>query len=420
LTPAARLQAAIEVLDGLAGTAQPVDRYLRDYFRMRRYAGSKDRAAVAEQVYAVMRHRSSLAWRMGNDDPRALMIGAVLAEGVAVDALSSLFDGRQHHALALTDAERAIIATPPSGEPPLYVRGEFPAFLEPELTRALGPTLLDEMLALQTRASIDLRVNTLKAKRDAVMASLRTEGYAVEPMPYSPYGLRLRPGEGSARLNLSPLFVDGAFEFQDEAAQIAALLCGVQPGMRVLDFAAGAGGKALAFAALMQNRGEIVAHDVDPARLRHLAPRVTRAGATIIRPVGERPTGTFDVVLVDSPCTGTGTWRRQPELRWRIRPERLHSLNTLQDDLLEQGGEHTAPGGRLIYATCSLLPCENEDRIAHFLSRHSDFAELAVSEVWRTAAVNAPPPPGLLHIFQATPLRTGTDGFFTAVLQRRR
>ncbi|MDE1939920.1 MAG: RsmB/NOP family class I SAM-dependent RNA methyltransferase [Alphaproteobacteria bacterium] len=419
MTPAARLQAAIEVLDGLAGTAQPVDRYLRDYFRMRRYAGSKDRAAVAEQVYAVMRHRSSLAWRMGSADPRALVMGAMLAEGVALDTLSGLFDGRQHHALPLTEAERAVIAVPPSGDPPLPVRGEFPPFLEPELMRAFGPALQDEMLALQVRAPIDLRVNTLKAERDAVMTSLRAEGFAVEPTPYSPFGLRLPPGEGSAKLSLSPLFVDGAFEFQDEAAQIAALLCGVKSGIRVLDFAAGAGGKTLALAALMRNQGEIVAHDVDPARLRRLAPRAVRAGATIIRRVGERPKGAFDVVLVDAPCTGTGTWRRQPELRWRIRPERLHSLNTLQDDLLAQGAEHTAVGGRLIYATCSLLPAENEDRVAHLLSRRPDFAALSADEIWRTVT-DAPLPPGMLHVFQATPLRTGTDGFFTAVLQRRR
>ncbi|MBU6299102.1 MAG: RsmB/NOP family class I SAM-dependent RNA methyltransferase, partial [Alphaproteobacteria bacterium] len=379
----ARVQAAIDILESLGATAQPVDRYLRDYFHVRRYAGSKDRAFVAERVYTVMRHRSSLAWRMGSDDPRALVIGSLLVEGVSGDALVGLFNGQGYGAPALTEAERAAIATPPAAEPPLHVRGEFPPFLEPELTRAFGTSLLDEMLALQARAPVDLRVNTLRAERNAVMAALRADGFATEPMPYAPHGLRLPPAEGSARLGASSQFVDGAFEFQDEAAQIVALLCGAQPGMRVLDFAAGAGGKSLALAALMENKGEIVAHDVDPARLRQLAPRAARAAATIIRPTSKLPTGTFDIVLIDSPCSGSGTWRRQPELRWRLKPERLRSLNTLQDDLLSQGAEHTALGGRLIYATCTLLPCENEDRIARFLSDHSDFAVLSAAEAWR-------------------------------------
>ncbi len=419
MTPSARLQAAIEVLEGLAGTAQPADRYLRDYFHVRRYAGSRDRVAVAERIYMVMRHRSSLAWRMGSNDSRALVIGSVLTEGATADALADLFSGKGHGAPALSDAERAVIAALPSADPPLHVRGEFPPFLEPELVRAFGSSLLNEMVAMQARAPVDLRVNTLKSSREKALEALRAEGFAVEPTPYSPHGLRLPPGEGSAKLGVSSLFAEGAFEFQDEAAQIAALLCGARPGMHVLDFAAGAGGKSLALAALMRNEGKVVAHDVDAGRLRPLPPRAARAGATIIHPVSRRPAGTFDVVLVDSPCSGSGTWRRQPELRWRILPGRLQTLNTLQEDLLEQGAAHTAPGGRLIYATCSLLPCENEDRIERFLLHHAEFTALSASETWR-ALTDAPPPPGMLDVFRATPLRTGTDGFFTAVLQRHR
>jgi len=187
--------------------------------------------------------------------------------------------------------------------------------------------------------------------------------------------------------------------------------------MRVLDFAAGAGGKSLALASAMQNRGEIVAHDSSPSRLRQLGPRAARAGAAIIRPLGEIPRGSFDRVLIDSPCSGTGTWRRQPELRWRIAPKRLAELTALQDDLLAQGAALVCPGGRLIYATCSLLPCENQDRIARFLSRHAGFAVLDAASVWRAAAGTAPPP-GMERFFAATPLRTGTDGFFTAILER--
>ncbi|HEY0283652.1 MAG TPA: RsmB/NOP family class I SAM-dependent RNA methyltransferase, partial [Rhizomicrobium sp.] len=258
------------------------------------------------------------------------------------------------------------------------------------------------------------------------------EGFTVEPTRYAPHGLRLPSGEGLAKLSATALFADGAFEFQDEAAQIAALLCAAKPGMRVLDLAAGAGGKSLALAAAMQNQGEIVAHDASPARLRPLALRAARAGATIIETCtdfsapalagevasGASRRGLFDIVLIDSPCSGTGTWRRQPELRWRTTPDGLKSLTGLQDGLLEQGAPFVTAGGRLVYATCSLLPCENEDRIERFLSRHGDFAVLPASAVWPETVGTAPP--GLDRFFRATPLRTGTDGFFTAILQRFR
>jgi 16S rRNA (cytosine967-C5)-methyltransferase len=274
-------------------------------------------------------------------------------------------------------------------------------------------------MALQERAPVDLRVNTLKTSRQTLIEALHAAGFAAEPTVFSPHGLRLQPGAGAAKLSATALFASGAFEFQDEAAQIAALLCAAKPGMRVLDFAAGAGGKSLALAALMQNRGEIVAHDISPARLRPLAPRLGRSGATIVHPSAEPPQGTFEIVLIDAPCSGTGTWRRQPELRWRTTPDGLAALNRLQDELLEQGAARVAAGGRLIYATCSILPRENEARVAHFLSTHADFSILDAAAVW-SEAVGTALPPGMERFFKATPLKTGTDGFFTAVLQRRR
>ena len=414
MTPSARLQAVVEILQGIEETGQPADRFLRDWFRARRYAGSKDRAAISERTYAVLRHRSSFAWRMGSADARALVIASLLAERFSPDAVAALFDGNGYGVAPLGEAERSALSSPPAGEPPLHVRGEFPPFLETELRRAFGPALLDEMIVLQARAPVDLRVNTLKASRETVLEALRADGYDAQAIRYSPFAIRIPSGEGTAKLSATSLFAAGAFEFQDEAAQIAALLCAAKPGMRVLDLAAGAGGKSLALAALMQNKGEIVAHDVSPARLRPLAPRAARAGATIVHP--SPPQGAFDVVLIDSPCSGTGTWRRQPEVRWRTTPEGLKDLTGLQDELLEQGA---ALGGRLVYATCSVLPGENEDRVAHFLSRHAEFTVIPASVVWSEAA-GTPPPPGMDRFFKATPLQTGTDGFFTAVLQRQR
>src|ERR1051326_6129676 len=424
MTPSARIEAAIEILDALETSALPADRFIRDWFRRRRYAGSKDRAAVAERVFEILRHRGSYAWRMGSSAPRSLAIASLLRGGVS-------------------EEERASLLSVPQVEPPLAARGEFPEWLEPELLRAFGPALLDEMIGLQSRASIDLRVNTLKAKRKEVLSALGNEGFDAKPTPFAPFGIRIAAGSGAAALGRSKLFERGAFEFQDEAAQIAALLVGARPGMRVLDLAAGAGGKSLALAAAMRNQGEIVASDIDAGRLAQIAQRAERAGVSIITskyPLpheggGEaKPSRTpspqpspplrggegvteFDRVLVDAPCSGTGTWRRQPELRWRLTPERLESLQKTQDSLLDDGASHTRPSGRLIYATCSILPCENEDRIAAFLSRHPDFAIRPAREVWAEPA-GTDPPPGLGETFRATPLSTGTDGFFVAILER--
>jgi 16S rRNA (cytosine967-C5)-methyltransferase len=420
MTPAARLQMAIEILEQLEATALPADRYLRDWFRRRRYAGSKDRAAVAERVFDVLRHRFSFAWRMQSEGPRALVIASVLHEGQTPESVRALFSGEGYGPPPLSEAELQALNSPPAGEPPPQVRGEYPLWLEPELQRVFGERLPDEMLALQSRAPIDLRVNTLKANRSDALNQLRAEGYNGDVARHSPFAIRIPAG--ASGLEKTSLFASGAFELQDEASQIAALLVGAKPGMRVLDLAAGGGGKSLAIAAQMQNEGEILAFDDNASRLKPLPDRAARAGAACITVAETRGgplwgNGKFDRVLVDAPCSGTGTWRRQPELRWRLTPERLQSLQKTQAWLLEDGARHTKPGGRLIYTTCSLLPCENEDLIAAFLERHSDFAIHPVRDVW-IESIGAEPPPGMDQFFHASPLTTGTDGFFTAVLQR--
>ncbi|HWU55260.1 MAG TPA: RsmB/NOP family class I SAM-dependent RNA methyltransferase, partial [Rhizomicrobium sp.] len=342
MTPAARLQMAIEILEGLGQTAQPFDRFLRDWFRSRRFAGSKDRRAIAERVFAIARRHAHLAHRMASSDPRALAIASLLEEGADIEAL---FSGG-YGPVPLTDEERAMIAATPQPEPD-WVKGEYPLWLEEELCRAFGERLAEEMAALQERAPVDLRVNTLKAERAEVLAALKAEGFAAAPTPYSPWGVRIPPGEGSAALARSALFESGAFEFQDEAAQLASLLACAKPGMRVLDLAAGAGGKALAMAAAMNDQGTILAFDDNAARLSPLAERARRAGARCITLAEKRGgplwgDGKFDLVFLDAPCSGSGTWRRQPELRWRLTPQRLVELNRIQDGLLDDAARHTA------------------------------------------------------------------------------
>jgi 16S rRNA (cytosine967-C5)-methyltransferase len=409
MTPAARLQMAIEILEGLEKTPQPADRFLKSWFRIRRFAGSKDRRAIAEQVFSVMRARARLAHRMGGEAPRAMMIAALLEAGEDIEAL---FAGGYGPA-PLMDAERAAIAaTPPPA--PGWVTGEYPQWLEPELTRAFGDRLPQEMAAFIGRAPTDLRVNTLKAQRGDVIAALTADGIACAPTPHAPDGIRI--AGDAANLSKWALFESGAFEFQDEAAQIAAVLCGAAPDMRVLDLAAGAGGKSLAFAANMQNRGEIVACDTRGEALFELEKRAVRAGATIIKSLPldhAQPGGLFDAVFVDAPCSGTGTWRRQPEQRWRLTPGWLAALTEVQDRLLDQAAPLVRPGGRLFYATCSVLPVENQDRLAAFQARHAGFAPLNLAEKW---AQN--PPPGLSQDFRASPATTGTDGFYCAGLIR--
>jgi 16S rRNA (cytosine967-C5)-methyltransferase len=215
------------------------------------------------------------------------------------------------------------------------------------------------------------------------------------------------------------LFLEGAFEFQDESAQIAAHLIGAKSSQTILDFAAGAGGKSLAIAADMKNEGRIVACDVRSAALDELGTRAVRAGVSIIAPllIGKGPTGSFDAVLVDAPCSGTGTWRRQPESKWRLSGERLAALMAQQDDLLAQAAGHVRPAGHLVYATCSVLPCENEDRVSAFLAGHAEFSLRSAVEWWASHRAEQPPP-GMGRYFHATPLTTGTDGFFAAVLVR--
>jgi 16S rRNA (cytosine967-C5)-methyltransferase len=412
MTPAARIQATIDILDGMNASGLPADRFIRDWFRTRRYAGSKDRAAVAERVYDIMRHRASYAWRMQSEAPRALALASVVSEGADVDAI---FSGGNYAPPALSEAERAIVAGPPQGAPPLHVQYEFPAFLEAELSRSLGDTLPAEMRAMLERAPVDLRVNTLKAARDDVLATLRDDNFDAHRTPHSPLGIRIAAQSGLSALRRHRLFEEGAFEFQDEASQIVALLVNAKPGERILDLAAGAGGKALALAAAMQNDGEIVASDIDAGRLLQIGARATRAGATIIRTQSSVPDESFDAVLIDAPCSGSGAWRRQPEQKWRLTSERLAELTALQDRLLKLGAARVQPGGRLVYVTCSLLACENEERIVAFLAQHPQFTLRSPGDAWHEAT-GLPPLPGMDVYFRATPATTSTDGFFAAIL----
>ncbi len=427
MTPAARLQAAIELLDEVLATDRAADGVISAYFRNRRFIGAGDRRSVSDQIWRVLRHRARLGWALGTDHPSGrLFVAANLArgEGRSTDAIAGLYSGAKNGPSPLAGNERRMIervTTRDDSTMPREVKLECPWWLLEKFDAAFGPEADAELAALDSEAALDLRVNTLKATRDEVLANLTAEDLKASPTPLSPLGVRL-----PARISLGDHagFRDGLFEVQDEASQLCAQLVDAKPGFKVLDLCAGAGGKTLAIAAAMQNKGQITACDVSVGRLERSKLRLRRAGVhnATLRILEDndkwikRQAGTFDRVLVDAPCSGTGAWRRNPDARWHLKPENLENLRATQDGVLDQGAPLVKLGGRLIYATCSLLPEENTQRVEAFLTRHLDFKVVPVKDVW--SVVLPTPCPTDDAFLTLTPHRYGTDGFFVAVLER--
>ncbi|MDP8994219.1 MAG: RsmB/NOP family class I SAM-dependent RNA methyltransferase [Pseudomonadota bacterium] len=387
MTPAARVQAAIELLDDIAEAARTAgpaaDTLVARYFKSRRYAGSKDRRAVRELVYRAIRRTGERPV-----SGRAAMLGLTEEE----PALLALFDGSAHGPAPPAEGEERAAAS----------------LAPPWLGPRFDPLVDDEELrALLGRAPLDLRVNRLKGSVSEARALLPE----AEPAPHSPIGLRLPEG---TQATLSAAFRSGLVEVQDEASQLVVLACGAAPGATAVDLCAGAGGKTLALAAEMEGRGRILAADADRDRLGRMAPRLARAGVAIAEPRLIDPgreleqlaniRGKADLVLVDAPCSGTGTWRRNPEARWRLTPERLARFADLQARLLDVGGALVKPGGRLVYAVCSLLSEEGRAQ-AEALGRRSGLVPEPVPIPAGRAAGT-----GLI----LTPAHDGTDGFFVA------
>jgi len=433
MTPAARIEAAIDLLARIDALEAPADGLARGYFRSRRYIGSKDRRAISNLVYGVTRRRARLDWwiekaGMAVEGARGRVIADLaLVEGRQLADLSALFDGGGYHPPALTSEEQALAETLQGqalDDPaqPEWVRGELPAWLLPRFQEAFGDALEIELAALVQEAPLDLRVNRLKADRPAAAAALAGEGIETEPTALSPIGLRL-----GRRHTLPALtsFRDGLVEVQDEGSQLVALLCDARPGQAVADICAGAGGKTLALAAAMEDSGRLVALDRDSRRLERARPRLARAGGqnTELRGLDgpEDPwlaenQGVFDRVLVDAPCTGSGAWRRHPDARWQLNEATMGRYVAAQEESLELAAKLVAPGGRLIYATCSLLPEENGRQVARFRAAHPDLVPLPIAEVWASVlGGDCPSPESDLLL---TPARHGCDGFFVAVLQR--
>jgi len=434
MIPAARFAASIDLLSLLeAEPRRPADAIAHDYFRARRFIGGGDRRAVADRVWAVVRQRLRLAWWLaeaGASKPTPRLLAAaqlLIGEGAAWNTLLGLLGGGIHAAATLTAAEVAVLR-PLVGKPaidpamPDPVRLNLPEWALPGLAARFGASLPTEAAAMELAAPLDLRANLLKTSRAEAQRALAAEGIPTVQTELSPWGLRAR---GRAPVTAGAAYRSGLVEVQDEGSQMVALLTDARPGMRVCDYCAGAAGKTLAIAAAMGNRGRITACDTSAPRLEGAEKRLRRAGVDnaerhLLAPGdrwAKRRAGQFDRVLVDAPCTGTGTWRRNPDARWRLGEDDLRELSSVQREILDRAAELVRPGGRLVYATCSLLPAEDEAQVEAFLERHPDFAVLPLADVWREAGRPAPPPgPGPYLLL--TPAMHGTDGFFTAVLRR--
>jgi 16S rRNA (cytosine967-C5)-methyltransferase len=430
MTPAARISAAIEVLADIEARRRPAADALKDWGLSHRFAGSKDRAAIASLAYDALRRKASAGWIMGETTPRAIMLGMLrLQRGMEPDAIAALCSGERFAPEPLTADERARLENAKLEGAPASVAGDFPDWIEPSLQRFFGEDLVPEMQSLTTRAPLDLRVNTLTvAAREEAHDALPHLG-AVET-PLSPLGLRIAPsedGRGPA-VQSEPEFLKGWIEIQDEGSQLVSLLSGVRPGEQVVDLCAGGGGKTLALAAQMDNHGQIYATDNDARRLAPIHHRLARAGVRNVQVRTPRARadavtdldGKIDCVLVDAPCTGVGTWRRNPDAKWRLRPGSLETRRREQEAVLDRAARLVKPGGRIVYITCSILPEENDDALSAFMERHDGYTPMTIDRVLEQAGLghlrNVVRPTA--HGLQLTPHRTGTDGFYAAILVR--
>lgn len=424
----AQLQATIELLDQLSETKYPADRIMSSYFKQRRYIGSKDKAAISENLYTILRNKRRFEFILDSKDmgTDSRVMVALLAKIQGGD-LDAAFDGSKYspNRLGSEQLERLVnIDLNVIDKAPANIQLNVPDWIAPKLMAALGDRYEIEMAALNKSATTDIRVNTLKSSVVRVEQELSALGHELEKTSLSPWGLRF-----SKRVALFglPAFKQGWFEIQDEGSQLLALLSDVKAGQKVVDFCAGAGGKTLAMAAMMDNKGSIDACDVHTKRLEQLGKRAKRAGVHNVRSHiltsehdkwVKKHTAYADVVLLDAPCTGTGTWRRSPDSRWNLSQQDLDNLVSVQQSILQSAKRLVKPGGRLLYATCSLLEEENEQQIQRFLEDNPEFLPVnfqinaSLNEHFVSYCNKG-------HEIRTFPAMTGTDGFYIASLSRK-
>ena len=427
MKPQARIQAIIEILEKIEENNRvPMDTVVGDYMRNRRYIGSKDRSNIAERIYEVIRHYARLNWWLAHlkaekSARNMVMAYMALCEKADLKRFKDMYDGSKYAPETLSDDEIALIKKL-GGEDiehkdmDVEIRVECPPLYAAHLKSYFGDAFEDEMKAMLEPATLDLRVNSFLSSRDKAKAALEKDGVKTKETPYSPVGLRC---ENKAYLSRTKAMQKGWIDIQDEGSQLIAQMCGAKPGMQVLDFCAGAGGKTLALAAAMNRKGRIVAMDTDTKRLERGKQRYKKAQISDIIEVRSledeknrkwlrRQKDKFDIVLTDVPCTGTGTWRRNPDMRWSVYGPNLQELTQIQAEIMERASAAVKVGGVLAYATCSLLPDENEQQIENFLKNNPNFEVMPIDDKNNLGS----------PYMRLTPFRQQTDGFFTALLKK--
>ena len=423
-----RLAGAIEVLADIEARRRPVADALKDWGLAHRFAGSGDRAAIGNIVYDALRMKLSHAWLMDDDSATALGYAVMLRQwGKTPEQLAQEFEGDKFAPPPLSENSLTALTTRSLADAPLYIQGDIPEWVQPSLEAAFSDDWLRQAQALNERPTLDLRANTLKANRDKVLKALEDSGAVATRIARQ--GVRIPAGEGASRLpNVTAelSFQKGWFEVQDEGSQIVADLAGATEGEQVLDYCAGGGGKTLAMAASMNNKGQVHAFDADRKRLAPIIERLKRAGTRNVQ-VHDRPAGLdaflekFDRVLVDAPCTGTGTWRRRPDTKWRLTQRNLEERVGQQAEALDQAKAFVRPGGELLYVTCSVLPEENERQVRRFCSENPDFSITSALDRWTKTLGPAAAKPHSAdgETVTLTPATTDTDGFFFCAMTRK-
>jgi 16S rRNA (cytosine967-C5)-methyltransferase len=423
---AGRAGAAAEILADIVARRRPATEALKDWGNAHRFAGSADRAAIGNVVFDSLRRKSSQAWRIGSDDSVLLVIATLLDQWrIPADELAAQFRDDAHAPQWPDESVLRRWREADLREAGQHVRADVPEWTAPLFAETFAEGWIGEAAALSDRPPLDLRVNTLKATREKVLARLARLG--AKASPHAPFGIRIEAPERDGRLpnvTAEAGYQKGWFEIQDEGSQIAAAIAEPQPGEQVLDWCAGGGGKTLAFAAAMENRGQIHAHDDDRQRLKEIHARLRRAGARNVQVYEPRSpalaplAGKMDCVLVDAPCTGSGTWRRRPDAKWRLTEQALAKRMAEQEVALDQAARFVRPAGRLVYVTCSMFAEENERRVAAFLARQAGFSAADIE-----ATVSGLCPAAQRHdrgrgMVLLTPKSTATDGFFVAVMKK--
>jgi len=423
-----RISAAIEVLADIESRRRPATDALKDWGLSHRFAGSGDRAAIGNLVFDCLRWRASSAWRMDSDAPRALVLATLAYRwSMPIADMTAGFGVEPHAPEALTQTECGFLDEDRLIEAPGWVVADIPEWTSVFFEENFDDDYVLEGEALAMRPPVDLRVNTLKADREKVLKAL--SGFSARPTETAPHGVRIKPPVGfkrAANVQIEAGYQKGWFEIQDEASQIAAILVGARPGEQILDYCAGGGGKSLAMAMAMENRGQIHAYDRDKARLAPIYDRLKRAGTRNVKVMDPGPglpddmKGRMDRVVIDAPCTGSGVWRRRPDAKWRLTENALEERMKQQAEILDAASEFVRPGGYVCYITCSLFMAENEAQISAFLERTPGFELLSAGEVWQDLIGfdKRQPWSSDMCSITMTPAATNTDGFFFSVMEK--